>query len=727
MVEQEHGSARWQLIGCNSTVFIASACIMIIELIAGRIISRYLGQSLYTWTSVIGVVLAGISIGNYVGGRLADRFRPRRTLAVLFTASAALCFLVPALNHFAGRSLVLLRFEWPLRVFSHVCLPFLLPSCALGMFSPVVAKMALECGNATGRTIGNIYAWGAAGSILGTFLAGFYLVAVAGTFITVAIVGLILIIMAVFYATGSWAARVGVWLGLVAMLGVAGPSKALAAVGTYLKFRAGDSSQGSIIFETESQYSYISVSADPAHPTRRTLTLDRLLHSGVDVANPTDIITGYVWVYEAIINKYSSNQIPVDVLVLGGGGYVAPRYLERTRPGSRIHVAEIDPKVTDVAFAYLGLNSNTTIQIHNIDARNCVTDLLRKKNEGGPVSFDYILGDSINDFSVPYQLTTKEFNKDLNDILSPAGLYLLHLADIFEVGRFLAAVINTAEETFPYVYVLAESARDDRLTTFMIVCSHKERDLSDISELIRTRHVTSGWVLLSPVQIKELQQRCGEIVLTDDFAPVENLLSEVVRRHRVDLFVEYLRLSSEAFLRKDYGQAERHLMMILSDDPEHAEAYYGLARVYVEQDLLDQAEEACGDAINYNTWHEPAQVLRGEIHARQGRLDEAMNAWKQVVRYFPRNTQALNDTAMVLEYQGKSDEAIAKWKAVLKISPEDSTAHFYLGKALRKAGHVQQAALHTQEARRLDPSLSRVQKSIVPSDDVEDSIGRMLF
>src|ERR671938_1863233 len=77
-------------------VFIASFCSLVIELIAGRIMAPYIGVSLYTWTSIIGVVLAGISLGNYVGGRIADRAASPFTLGVLFLLSgiASLAILV---------------------------------------------------------------------------------------------------------------------------------------------------------------------------------------------------------------------------------------------------------------------------------------------------------------------------------------------------------------------------------------------------------------------------------------------------------------------------------------------------------------------------------------------------------------------------------------------------------------------------------------------------------
>src|SRR5438445_5890900 len=68
-------------------VFVASCCTLILEILAGRILAPFIGVSLYTWTSIIGVVLAGISLGNYVGGRIADRWASGATLGILFLLS----------------------------------------------------------------------------------------------------------------------------------------------------------------------------------------------------------------------------------------------------------------------------------------------------------------------------------------------------------------------------------------------------------------------------------------------------------------------------------------------------------------------------------------------------------------------------------------------------------------------------------------------------------------
>jgi len=98
-----------------ATVFISSFCIMVLELVAGRILARYLGSSLYTWTSIIGIVLGGITIGNYIGGRLADRFQAVKTLTVLFALASVCCVVTIVLNNLVGRWMWLWGFSWPVR------------------------------------------------------------------------------------------------------------------------------------------------------------------------------------------------------------------------------------------------------------------------------------------------------------------------------------------------------------------------------------------------------------------------------------------------------------------------------------------------------------------------------------------------------------------------------------------------------------------------------------
>jgi len=121
------------------TVFISSLCIMVVELVAGRLIARHVGSSLFTWTSVIGIVLAGIAAGNWIGGLVADRYKAKEALSSLFLMAAAATLLVPMLNDRIGVWSVLRGQDWAFRIALHVFLVFFLPAALLGTISPVAA------------------------------------------------------------------------------------------------------------------------------------------------------------------------------------------------------------------------------------------------------------------------------------------------------------------------------------------------------------------------------------------------------------------------------------------------------------------------------------------------------------------------------------------------------------------------------------------------------------
>jgi hypothetical protein len=193
----------WALVGCNAIVFGASVCIMVLELTASRLIANYIGQSLYTWTSVIGVVLAGISMGNYLGGWLADNYPPQKVLSWLFGTSGVLTFSVLFFNNWASSAQRPPSIDWPLWVMLIVAWVFFLPALSLGTISPVTASIALKRSARTGITVGNIYAWGALGSILGTFLTGFWLIGHFGSHQVIWMTACALVIMGVLVAGGQ--------------------------------------------------------------------------------------------------------------------------------------------------------------------------------------------------------------------------------------------------------------------------------------------------------------------------------------------------------------------------------------------------------------------------------------------------------------------------------------------------------------------------------------------
>ena len=182
-------------------VFTSSAAILILELVAERIIAPHVGVSLYTWTAIIGVVLAGMSLGNFVGGRLADRSASLRLLGAVFIAGGLSSLFIMPINRWGA----LTAAERPLlySVLLVIASMFFLPAAVLGTVPPIVAKLSVRSLQRTGRSVGGIYAAGTAGSIAGTLATGFLLIPWLDSHVIVwAVGGLLIAVGLLFWARG---------------------------------------------------------------------------------------------------------------------------------------------------------------------------------------------------------------------------------------------------------------------------------------------------------------------------------------------------------------------------------------------------------------------------------------------------------------------------------------------------------------------------------------------
>ena len=116
----------------------------------------------------------------------------------------------------------------------------------------------------------------------------------------------------------------------------------------------------------------------------------------------------------------------MKTLFLGGGAYCFQRHMQFAYPGTGVDVAEIDPAVTDANFMATGLPRDTPIKTYWGDARQFVE--LHQDTK----KYDLIFGDAFNDFSVPWHLTTREFNEKLKKMLTPNGVYMINIIDVYE-------------------------------------------------------------------------------------------------------------------------------------------------------------------------------------------------------------------------------------------------------------------------------------------------------
>ena len=507
--------------------FVASLAFMALEMVAGRLVTRHLGSSVYGWTSVIGVLLGGLSLGNLIGGKLADRIRRESQASHLFLVASVLCLWVllaeGAPTWFASRtglegSLLtgangMKSLGWWARVLVVVAGMFLPPAVALGTISPVVAKLAVDRvrrGKRTGTAIGQVYAWGMVGSILGTFLAGFVLIDALGTKGLLLALATAMALAATWLGTAWHAGWAGLPLGLCLVAFVPVGFLSDRAVDWKLRDPKGDpeSLKYDTAFCDESNYYYIRVDnkpqADPDHPNGpplklRTLVLDSLIHGHDLLGHPEDLEYDYEFIYAQAADRFVRARAkagikgPLRTMFLGGGSYTFPRYLQAVYPGTQADVAEIDPAVTEANHLALGLPRDTPIQTTWGDARQFV------QKRQGQVKYDLIFGDAFNDFSVPYHLTTREFNDKLANLLAPDGVYMINIIDLYlsdararakektqaearSTGAFLGSWVRTAKRTFPHLYVFGthDVPGKGSRETFVVVAAKQPLDLAGL-------------------------------------------------------------------------------------------------------------------------------------------------------------------------------------------------------------------------------------------------------
>lgn len=494
-------------------VFVASSCGLIIELVASRMMAPFLGVSLYTWTSIIGVVLAGISLGNYLGGRIADRAPKPQTMGVLFVLSGLACMSILALIGFVGGKSGGIPIPLMAKIILLTSMVFFLPSCLIGTITPVVVKLTLNDLKQTGATVGKIYAWSTAGSIFGTFTTGFWLISWFGTRVIVAAVAAVLIVMGLAFGQLWKRDKVLVTIPLILVsLGF----------GLYLN------TQDALASPYWKESNYYSIRFFDQNDTStgdqvRVLVLDHLVHSYVSLNNPTRLDYAYEKVYADMVEYLSITRPQMNTVFIGGGGYTFPRYMEKVYPTSNLDVIEIDPDVTRVVYEQLGLPADSRIVTYNMDGRLFFNGTAQQGK------YDLIMGDAFNDLSVPYHLTTLEFNQQLKASMKPNGVYMINIIDNPKRGDFLRPYVNTLKQVFPHVTIAAmgQGWNAAAQNTLIIVASNDPFDPEQFRKTLADRRGGQDPVaMIMPEQAMSDYLKGGtDAILTDDHAPVDQLMS----------------------------------------------------------------------------------------------------------------------------------------------------------------------------------------------------------
>lgn len=489
----------------------ASFCTMLIELSASRLLAPHVGVSLFSWTGIIGVVLAAIVIGNMAGGRLADRWpRPAVLGTCLLLGGLASLAILPLLEPVTAteqwRRLGLVE-----RIVALAAVLFFVPVLLLSTVSPQVTRLAVTDLARAGRTAGRIYAWSTAGAIAGTFAAGWWLISALGVHRLIALAGIALM------ALGT---AVGYRRGLRALIPAAGLTLAVGA-----RVLLTDVAASRCTMETD--YFCIRVSDEQRGGEQvRVLVLDHLVHSYVKIGDPAYLGYEHEQVQVEITQLVAARTAAPQVLQIGGGGYTYPRWVDAFVPGAGVEVVEIDPGVTETAYRDLGLPRDTRIRSHNLDGRQFVRELARKG------AYDLVVQDAVNDLSVPSHIMTKEYNDAVREILTADGIYLVSVIDLYRDGQLLRAVLRTMRQTFPEVELLAPypSWTSAGSSVFVVYGSTRPLDLDEMSQTLARRGAGPMRTVAQPrEQLLAYIADGPQIVLTDQYAPVDNLIAALFR------------------------------------------------------------------------------------------------------------------------------------------------------------------------------------------------------
>jgi len=497
--------------------FLAGFSLMTFELIAARLAAPIIGSSVYTWTSVIGTVLLGLSFGSIVGGALADRYKNDILLGLTFFLSALAVSITPFLAHFVHFSYASFG-VWASALFVSLAL-FLVPSILLGLLEPMILKLYARDFTSLGASYGILSAVWSVGSIAGVFLTGFYFIATIGSTAVLIGIGFLLFLSACYFLTLEKHTLVKRIFLMV-----------IGAVLFLFLFTVVDShpAGASVVYEKETSY-YLArvVNANnllglgPA----KVLFLDFDSHSIEKEKEDGDPLfyTAMAPVF-GVLNKHINN-----IHVIGGGAYTLPKHLADRYPSAHISVTEIDPEVTRIAEDYFGLKKYDIASFAE-DARSYFAH--------SSEMYDLVFGDAYNSFiSVPWHLTTREFTKQVRDHLTDGGIYAVNFISSLNSDKqeFFISMLKTFSTIFPnhYIFVFGENEHGVQNIVLVGVNDDSPRTTEELFTLLKKNNETKQFASLL---VRDNFDVSSGVTLTDDFAPVESLMGSAMR----DYFPRYV-------------------------------------------------------------------------------------------------------------------------------------------------------------------------------------------
>jgi predicted membrane-bound spermidine synthase len=476
-------------------VFIAAGAVLVLEILAIRLAAPYVGITLETYSAAVGVALTGIAAGAGLGGAVADRIDPRRTLGPTLVVGGGLVLAVGPAFDWLGPHVTNPGAKWAVILVGVATLPAI---TVLSMAHPAVVKLLLARLERTGSTVGALSAVGTGGALAGTFLTGFVLLGSYSTKVIGTATGAVVVVVGLAVTMALTRSARGLMLAVVPV-----PFLGLALA-------------SSRPCDYETAY-YCARVVNAADPNVRTLVLDDRDHARLDVTDPTRLFFTYEHRFRDVVDAARPGKRPLRALHVGGGGFAFSRYLAATRPGTRSVVLELDPEIVTVGRERLGLRTDASLRVRVGDARVSIRD-------EPPGIYDLVVGDAFASRSVPWHLTTREFLVEVRRVMRPGGVYVLNLIDSGGL-RFLRSELATLRGTFGHVALLAARSQVTTFPSGNYVVAARRAPLPLSSMRLRARR--GGYAIFADDWVSRF---AGDApILTDDYAPVDQLLSTRAR------------------------------------------------------------------------------------------------------------------------------------------------------------------------------------------------------
>src|SRR5215217_2797114 len=495
-------------------VFVVGTGSLGAEIAAVRLLAPYFGASTIVWANTIGIVLVALSVGYWLGGRLADRHPNMRALCLVALSAAVMLALVPfvadplldvavdALDEISAGAFV----GSLLAVLVLVAIPVLL----LGTVSPWAIRLAVHSVEEAGTVAGRLYALSTAGSLVGTLLSALVLIPLVGTRRTFLIFALAIAVVAVMglRPLSRWALAPAAIAALIAL-----------PVGT---LKADTDGGGQVIHEAETEYQYARVIENPDGSRTLELNEGHAKHSVCKAEcdrgprasrHASSVLTGAYWDGHLVLNFAGRPEVPRRVAILGNAAGTTSRAYEQFFPRTRVDGVEIDAELSEIGRRYFDMN-NPRLHLYHEDAR----PFLRRID----ARYDVISVDAYRQPYIPFYLTTTEFFETVRDKLARGGVLIVnvgHPEGQDELEKVLSATIG---EVFPHV--MRDPIGD---TNTLLLASRAPlaaaRIRAAVPELPRALKPTA----LAAARQLEAPLRGGE-VYTDDKAPVEWLIDKSI-------------------------------------------------------------------------------------------------------------------------------------------------------------------------------------------------------